>query len=136
MKKRYAWSRRSNDEIWCGGICDSINECIDEAIADETDTIALGYAKPYEVEYIDGDLIIEWLQEQAYDEFGEVTEDWLDYITKEQREDLNNRLLKVVLEWLKDCKEQPTFYRVEPFDELTIQEALRKYVNRKSGEQK
>ena len=132
MKKGYAWTRKSNDDIWRGGICDSVKECIEEARYEgyeDSDTFALGYALPYEVDYIDGDLVIEALQEQAYDELGEVSESWLDSITREQREDLNNRLLKVVLEWLKDCKEEPSFYRVEPFDELTLQEALKKYVD-------
>lgn len=130
MKERYSWSRHSDDDIWYGGPCDTIRECIEEAKAEDyqdTDTFAIGYAKPYEINYIDGDLIIEFLQQAAYDELGEVAEDWLDYITKEQREDLNNRLLKVVLEWIKDCNEQPSFFRIEPFDELTIQEALQKY---------
>ena len=140
MKKGYAWTRKSNDDIWLGGICDSVKECIEEARYEgyeDSDTFALGYTVPYEVDYIDGDLVIEALQEQAYDELGEVSEDWLDNITREQREDLNNRLLKVVLEWLKDCKEEPSFYKVEPFDELTLQEALEKYVDhptKKDGE--
>lgn len=132
MKRQYAWSRKSNDDIWYGGICDTVKECVEEARFDgykDTDTFAIGYAVPYEVNYIDGDLLIEYLQEQACDEIGEVAESWLDSITREQREDLNNRLLKVVLKWLKDCKEEPTFYKVEPFDELTLQEALQKYTH-------
>lgn len=133
MKYKYTWTHKSNDEIWRGGPCDTIKECIEEAKAEDyqdTDTIAIGYAIPYEVDYIDGDLVIEYLQQTAYDEIGEVTDGWLDYITREQREDLNNKLLKVVLQWLKDCKEEPDFYKVEAFDELTIQEALKKYGNK------
>lgn len=72
-------------------------------------------------------MIIEYLQDNAYDEIGEVSDGWLSGITKEQEEDLESRVIKVVLEWLKDCKEEPTFYKVLPFDELTLQEALQKY---------
>ena len=136
MKKKYVWTRSIRDDIWHGGLCDSIKNCIAEAKCEgyqDTDTIALGYAIPYEVNHIDGDYIIEYLQENAYDEIGEVSEDWLDYITREQREDLENRLLKVILEWLKDCKEEPNFYTVEPFDELMIKEALQKYGDQKKG---
>ena len=130
MKKRYAWTRKSNDDIWRGGICHSVKECVEEARDEgykDTDTFAIGYCIPYDVNYVDADRVIEELQEHAYDEVGEVSESWLDSITIEQREDLGNRLLKVVLEWLKDCNEEPYFYTVEPFDELTLQEALIKY---------
>lgn len=131
MKKRYVWTKSSSDDLWRGGICHSVKECIEEARYEDykdTDTFALGYAENYEVNYVNSDLIIEFLQEQAYDEIGECAEDWLDSITKEQREDLESRVLKVVLQWLKDCKEEPTFYTVSPFDELTLQEAEQKYV--------
>ena len=29
--KKYAWSRHIDDEIWHGGPCDSIRECLREA---------------------------------------------------------------------------------------------------------
>lgn len=131
--KKYVWTRKSNDDIWNGGICHSVRECVEEAQYEgykDTDVFALGYAIPYVVDYVDGDLIIDALQEEAYDELGEVSEGWLDHITLKQREDLNNRLLSVVLDWLKECEEEPTFYKVEPFDELTLQEALEKYENK------
>ena len=128
--RKYAWSRRINDEIWKGGPCDSVKECVEEARLEDyedTDTFALGYIEPYQTNYVNGDLIIEYLQQDAYDEVGEAAECWLDDISREQREDLNDRLKKVVLEWLKDCKEEPTFYKVLPFAELTLQEALQMY---------
>ena len=130
MTNKYAWTRHSDDTIWHGGVCDSVKECVEEARSEgyeDTDTFAVGYVEPYEVNYINGDLILDDLQEQAFDAVGEVAEDWLAYITKEQTEDLNNRLLKVVREWIKDCNEEPTFYKVLPFDELTLSEAEKKY---------
>ena len=136
MKKQYVWTRSVRDDIWRGGLCTNIKNCIVEAKSEgyqDSDTIALGYAIPYEVNYVNTDLIIEYLQESAYDEVGEVVDGWLDSITKERREDLENRVLKVVLEWLKECKEEPYFYTVEPFDELTIKEALQKYGATKKG---
>ncbi len=77
--------------------------------------------------YVNADQIIEYLQQDAFDKIGEVSDDWLNNISREQSADLEIRVLKVVLEWLKDCNEEPTFYKVEPFDELTLQEALQKY---------
>ena len=34
MKKKYAWSRNKTDDIWYGGICDSVKECVEEAKAE------------------------------------------------------------------------------------------------------
>jgi hypothetical protein len=93
--KKYAWSSKINDEIWRGGPCDSVKECIEEARLEgyrDTDTFALGYIEPYQTNYVNGDLIIEHLQQNAYDEVGEVAECWLDDISREQREDLNDRI--------------------------------------------
>ena len=128
--KKYAWSRHKTDEIWRGGICDSVKECVEEAKAEgytDTETFAIGYIEPYQVDYVNADQIIEYLQEDAAENVGEVSEDWLTNITSEQYADLESRVRKVVLEWLKECNEEPTFYKVLPFDELTLQEALQKY---------
>lgn len=130
MKKKFAWSRSKTDEIWRGGPCDTVKECVEEARLEDyndTDTFAIGYVEPYQVQCVNSDQIIEFLQQDAYDEVGEVTDDWLRCITKEQRETLESRVLNVVLQWLRDCREEPTFYKVLPFDELTLQEALREY---------
>ena len=105
MNNRYAWSRRSDDEIWRGGPCDSIKECVEEALADEfkmEDTFALGYIEDYNMNLCFADHLIEYLQEDAYDELGEVAYDWLDSVSKEQREVLNDRIINVVKEWLKE----------------------------------
>lgn len=130
MNKKYTWSRHVNDEIWYGGPCDTVKECVDEARYSgycDTDTFVIGYVVPYQPEYVNSESIIEYLQQDAYDEIGEVSDGWLDYITKEQREDLERRVLKDVLQWLKDWNKEPSFYKIEPIDELTLQEALEKY---------
>lgn len=126
-KVKFAWSKNKTDEIWRGGPCNTIKECAEEALAEgykEDDKIALGYVEPYEVNSVNSDQIIEYLQIDAYDSIGEVAEDWLNYITREQYEDLEDRVLKVVKEWLKDVNEEPTFYRIMPFDEVLIRDAL------------
>lgn len=127
MKYKYAWSRMSDDEIWHGGPCNSIQECVREA-SDEgytaEDTFALGYLEDYTLDLCFADHLIEYLQEDAYDEVGEVAYDWLDSVDRDQRESLNNRITEVVKEWLKEIHEEPNFYKVLPFNECTLQEAL------------
>ena len=120
-KQKYAWTDMATDEIWRGGPCDSIEECIKDAIEwghKEGNLIAVGLIEPYKVDYVSGDHIIELFQQNAYDEIGEVAEEWLNSVTMEQRKDLSSRLLKVVKEWLKDCNEEPSFYKVHPLAEL------------------
>jgi hypothetical protein len=127
MKKRYAWSRHSDDEIWYGGPCDSIKECVDEALAEEyelSDTFALGLIEPYILDIDFADMIVEHLQEDAYAEIGEVTNGWLDHVHRDDLTALDEQIKQVVNEWLKKVKEEPTFYTIAPFEECTLSEAL------------
>ena len=41
MKKKYVWSRNKTDDIWYGGICDSIKECVEEAKSEDYEDTAL-----------------------------------------------------------------------------------------------
>ena len=125
--KRYAWSRNSDDEIWRGGPCDSIRECVKEA-SDEgyqlDETIAIGLIEDYEVNYDFAQDIIERLAEDAYDEVGEVSDSWLDSAKRADFDRLNDRIIPIIKEWLKEIHEEPCFYKVLPFEECTLQEAL------------
>ena len=142
MSKKFAWTKHKSDEIWRGGPCDSVKECVEEARAEgysDEELFAIGYTERYEPNYVNSDMIIEYLQQDACDNVGEVAEDWLSDITHEQRAELESRVLKVVQEWLEYCGEKPTFYKVLPFDELTLKEALEKYKddeNVKGGNEK
>jgi hypothetical protein len=127
MRKKYAWSRRSDDEIWRGGPCDSIRECVEEAQDDDyalDDTFALGLIEEYEVSYDFAQDIVERLCEDAWDEVGEASDGWLDSAKREQLDLLNDRITPIVKEWLKEIGEQPSFYKVLPFEECTLSEAL------------
>lgn len=133
MKEKYAWSRRSDDEIWYGGPCDSIRECVKEA-SDEgyslDETIALGLIERYEVNYDFAQDIVERLGEDAWDEVGEASDGWLDGVKRPELDKLNERIIPIVKEWLKELHEEPSFYRVLPFEECTLQEALKLHAER------
>lgn len=126
--KQYAWSRHSDDEIWYGGPCDSIRECVKEA-SDEgyssDETIALGLIERYEVNYDFAQDIVERLCEDAWDEVGEASDGWLDSVKRPELDKLNDRILPIVLEWLKELHEEPSFYKILPFEECTIEEAIK-----------
>ena len=125
--KQYAWSRRSDDELWYGGPCDSIRECVEEAQDEDyalTDTIALGLIERYEVNYDFAQDIVERLCEDAWDEVGEASDGWLDSAKRPELDKLNAKILPIVREWLKEIHEEPSFYKVLPFEECTLAEAL------------
>lgn len=128
-KDKYAWTLRMDDEIWRGGPCDSIDECVKEAILEgykNGDSISVGLCENYKVNHIDGDYMIEWLQEQAVDQVGEVAYDWLDSLTLEQRTDLSDMLLETVTKWMKKHNQEPHFYKVSPLYNITIGEEIPK----------
>jgi hypothetical protein len=127
MAEKYAWSRRSDDEIWYGGPCDSIRECVEEAQGEDfemDDTIALGLIERYEVNYDFAQDIVERLCEDAWDEVGEATDGWLDSAKRPELDKLNEKILPIVREWLKEIHEEPSFYKILPFEECTLAEAL------------
>lgn len=127
MKYKYAWSKNKDDEIWRGGPCETLKECVEEALAEDfdmTDTFSIGHIEPYEVDYDFADTIIERLGEDAYDVVGEVAYDWLANVSKEALEKLNIRISTVIKEWLKEINEEPTFYKVFPCEECTLREAM------------
>lgn len=125
--KQYAWSRRSDDELWRGGPCNSIRECVEEAQDEDyelTDTIALGLIERYEVNYDFAQDIVERLCEDAWDEVGEASDGWLDSAKRPELDKLNAKILPIVREWLKEIHEEPSFYKVLPFEECTLKEAM------------
>lgn len=127
MTNKYAWSQKSSDEIWHGGPCDSIKECVEEAQDEDyelDDTFALGIIENYEVNYDFAQDIVERLCEDAWDEVGEISDGWLDSAKRAQLDVLNERITPIIKKWLEEIGEQPRFYKVLPFKECTLKEAL------------
>ena len=127
MANKYAWSQRRDDEIWRGGPCDSIKECVEEAQEEDyelEDTFALGLIEGYEINYDFAQDIVERLCEDAWDEVGEASDGWLDSAKRVQLDLLNERITPIIEEWLKEIGEHPSFYKVLPFEECTLKEAL------------
>lgn len=134
MKQKYAWSRYGDDEIWHGGPCDSIKECVREASDEgysDTDEFAVGFINEYKADIDFAWRIIEDLQEDAFEECGDAADSWLDDVTHKQRDLLNKAVTQVVKDWLKEIKQEPYFYSITPCDEGTLQEVLDRDIERK-----
>ncbi|MCU9808138.1 hypothetical protein LEQ06_08120 [Paraclostridium sp. AKS46] len=95
-------------EIWTSGFYESKEDCIFEAIEEALDKgvpgFSIGIAESVGCLAIDGQDIIERLQEDMHELVGEVSETYLEEATKDDIEDLGNRLTKVFYDWCKENK--------------------------------
>lgn len=60
--------------------------------------------------------MIEAIQTDAYDEGGEYAENYLDDVTKEQREELEEQLDVVFNAWLEKYDLYPNFYTIPAYE--------------------
>ena len=117
---KYTWEYEETD-IWQHDLFDTIEDCILDAkenylIEPETE-IVVGEVVPWEP-YVFANSVLERLEEYAYEECGEVAEDWYayDYKSEEGRkslDELSDKLTEIVKQWLKDNGTYPWFYRIE-----------------------
>lgn len=107
----------ANNEIWGSDIdCSSREEAIEKGMEaakkEGLKSFRIGKKEPCEMATIDVDTIIENAQEQLYEEIGEVSETYLEGVTKEQEEELKEALNDVFYNWHKKHKLFPSCYKV------------------------
>lgn len=107
------WGYSTNEERYYGDF-DTKEEAIHEAEACEdvgTD-YWVGQFKDIVV-HVDADRIIEQAQEDAYEEAGDFSEDWLGNVSRDKRDELSQRLTSTFKSWLSDYGLHPTFAVVD-----------------------
>lgn len=70
--------------------------------------------------FFDGESIIDYLQEDAWSECGEVADGFLCGIADEQIEELQDKLNDVLQEWLTKHDLQPTFGKMVEVEEIEM----------------
>jgi len=119
------WNYRKTDELWGHDEYETEEECISDAKEnygmEVGDTIAIGTVYPYVV-CIDAETVLDALEENAYEECGEVVEDWKTYSkdNKEELDNLTNELTECVNRYLLSVKEVPSFYKIDDIYTVTI----------------
>ena len=118
---KYTWEYSENEEYWTKDVFDSVEDCIEDAKENYDikpgETIVIG--EPFYWEpYVSSINILESLEENAYEEVGEVAENWYayDYKSEEGRkslDELSDKLTEIVKQWLKDNGTYPDFYKIE-----------------------
>lgn len=78
------------------------------------------------VPYVDSDLIIEQVAEQASWQCGEIGDDWLnwDTVTEEARKELEENINKVFDDWLKKHSLEPTFFNIVNIEKINVKDYL------------
>jgi len=110
---KYFWNFDKHDEVWQNS-CPTIEDCIEEAKWEKEDReiaenhVFIGEVEPYKP-IVYADYLIDSIREQAYEECGECCEGWLDGLKKEQEELLEERLNKVLIDWLVETNNSPSF---------------------------
>lgn len=124
MSKEYTWNYYNND-YWNYGEFDSIEECVNDALADdelETDEIFIGEVNRYHVQ-IDGYYFLCDLEEEADQEYGEAADNWLPSASdRKEISKLSDQLTELVNSWLKENHCLPDFYHIENIRLYNIKE--------------
>lgn len=117
MGKKWTYELNVTSDIWRGGLCDSRKEAIKEgtkeALEDDIKKFKIGICSEVFNHGIDADDALERIADIMYQEVGEVAEDYLDYVTREHKEELQDKLNKVFYEWQEKYKYKPSFYTIE-----------------------
>lgn len=106
-----------NTDTWLGDIWDTREEAIKngtkQAKEEGVNCFRIGRAIPCAIPSISVDTVIEYAYEQLYDEVGEVAETYLEGVTKEQSQELEESLNEIFYEWSKKYNLLPSCYRIE-----------------------
>lgn len=120
---KYTWEKDKNVEWWQHDEFDSIEDCIADAkenyLIAVGDTIAVGIVEPWEL-WVDAEMVLERLSEEAYEECGDAAESWEPYnASPEALTDLSEQLTECIKKWLKNGRDMPYFYKIA--DVVTVE---------------
>jgi len=133
IMEKYSWDFDGDAERWNNDSHDTVEECVEDAIcaitagehnyAETPAVVYIGENREF-IPRVDVTQILDALEEQAYDECGEIGGDWQTYDWKKKErddvEELAEELNKVVIAWLTKYSRVPHFYTVENIKEYPL----------------
>lgn len=84
------------------------------------ESFRIGRKIPVDVPSIDVDRILECAYEDVYDKVGECAEGFLDNVTKEQQNELEEQLNDIFYNWIKKHKLEPNCFVVEDIEDIQV----------------
>ena len=122
---KYYWSFDKHAEMWYES-GESVEDCIKQAREmNDADykVVYIGESVPFvPSEHLNVDVLLDDLEEQAYEFAGEAAEDWRTYEYKKraEMEELTTAVSKVVEDWLRKYGRYPTFCCIENVAEYSL----------------
>lgn len=121
---KYGYS--TNEEMFSGE-CMTRQEAVEECILEndylnEGDTFWTAEQEAIDLQshIPNAEQILEDLEESIGDEAGEVSEDFLNDVTQEQTNELDQAISFVILGWFKAHDLMPTFWKAKNVEEYTV----------------
>ena len=128
MSKEQWMYQLGDSDIWVGKSYETKEEAIKEGIkARESEDmfenlkLSIGQQESVGVSGIDIDLLLENVAENTIEELSEVGEGFLQDVTIEHQEELEQKLNDVFFEWINKHKYNPEFYRVVNIEEVKVE---------------
>lgn len=120
----YTWSKHEDDGVWTNATFGTEAECIrDAAESGESGVIYIGECTDPYSPCPDVDSMLERLEEDAYEEYGEVTEGWQPLDTKNHEAEYE-RLVAAVTDavntYLAETNQTPDFYHIRNIREVVM----------------
>lgn len=108
----------------------SVEEALEDARTDkkylqcyrEKKTVYIGKVCKFEPKVF-SDIVVERIQEDAYDEAGEIAEDYLMYTSQKDMSKLNEMLTETFNKWAKETGNEPNFFTVEEIQEYSLEDS-------------
>lgn len=131
MKATEKYSYSLDEEYGYTGDYDSIEDAFADAIDqakcenedldddEKIETVYAGRVMEF-VPRVDGDYVIEELQQQAYNEAGEAVCDYLEGVSKEEVKLLEEMLTETFNQWAEKTNNRPNFYTVVNIEERKV----------------
>ncbi len=124
----YTWAEREDQEIWNNGKFETVEDCIRDAMGSGYiygDTIYVGLCDDVRIGGIDLSLQLEAVEEDMYEQVGDVSEDWdVSGLTGNRRavyKVYEERLRNLVEEYIDEIGEIPGFFKVIDIRPITIE---------------
>ena len=127
VRKKWTYKLESDgQEAWTHGIYKTKKEAIKEGIKEakylKNKYIYIEEAVQDAIPAIDVDEVIENIQDDMCEAYGEFAEGYLNCVKSEQALDLEKKLNAVLQEWLKDNKYEPNFYHILYVETIRVEE--------------
>lgn len=122
---KYYWSFDKHAEMWYES-GESVEDCIKQAREMNDDghkNVYIGESIEFvPAEHLNVDVLLDDLEEQAYEFAGEAAEDWhtYEYKKRAEMEELTTAVSKVVEDWLRKYGRYPTFCCIENVAEYSL----------------